>query len=948
MSPKVSVIVPVYNVAEYLGQCLDTILLQTLQDIEVICVDDGSTDDSLNILNMYAMFDERLKVIHQENAGLGPARNRGLKDATGEFIIFLDSDDFFHPEMLEKMVAKAEEDEADITICGYSLFDDKTGKDYWEDKIATKYITASPISPKNYPTDLFTICSPSIWTKLFRHSFLRKNNLSFINVYAEDVPFSYMAMALSNKISLLEECFCHYRQNRNGQITGNRHKKHGANIALPFTELYNNLSRLNLKEFFLKAYQNRFKKTLIWELRGRSPSEKREFLKQLVKKLPLEITESLFEYNTSQPKFSIVIAVYNASSFLKQCLNSCLNQTLREIEIIAVDDGSADNSLEILNEYAKQDKRVKILTQENQHQSIARYNAMKIATGEFVWYVDADDYLDEDSCECLYLYAKIHDLDMLSFACIDFQNDTGFEYEEPYHCLKWLPENFIPVFTWQNVCNIAPQLAVTAPLTIYRRKFLEINDIHWLHKKIVYEDTPFFTEAMLKNATMGAFPEKFYHKRIHELATTQNMDTNFSDYCWIIKHTLGLVQKLSNKTSVLNTFINSYLLKVYLNYQKLSSEAQKKMTGAFYKLCFNIVKKYHIPLSDELNNLCYDYLKTKSLKKRLGFFYFSLLARWSLSGYAIRPFNLVCKPELTFSVFGFSLLKFKRKSFSLFKKKIHYHPLKLDDTQLLSELKKLGEFTYMINSGNMGDMVIAAATIRWFNKKHLKWKLFKKTDFLPQNFVYGGGGGWTHTWIKGLKDVMNLMKNAKKIVILPSSFDNVPEFIEILDERFVVFCREKKSFDYLVSQKTKAKILLDHDMAFRLQGNVYKNEFAPSDRLEKLITPLRLKAEVLPCHVRLFRTDLESKGHYETDFDLSDSMGWFSPYETEENIDFVLNEMFSFLSHFQTIETDRLHVAIVSALLGKKVILSDNTYGKLEGVYRQTMYKIPNVKLLQK
>ena len=106
MSPKVSVIIPVYNSAEYLGQCLDSIFLQTLNDIEVICVDDGSTDDSPSILSTYAMLDDRLKLVHQENAGPGVARNRGMQEATGEFIIFLDSDDFFHKEMLEKMVAK--------------------------------------------------------------------------------------------------------------------------------------------------------------------------------------------------------------------------------------------------------------------------------------------------------------------------------------------------------------------------------------------------------------------------------------------------------------------------------------------------------------------------------------------------------------------------------------------------------------------------------------------------------------------------------------------------------------------------------------------------------------------------------------------------------------------------------------------------------------------------
>ena len=125
MSPKVSVIVPVYNVSEYLGQCLDSILLQTLQDIEVICVNDGSTDDSLDILQGYAMFDERLKIISQENAGAGAARNNGIKHATGEYIICLDSDDFFEPDMLEKMVAKAEEDGSDVVVCDFYFFNNE-------------------------------------------------------------------------------------------------------------------------------------------------------------------------------------------------------------------------------------------------------------------------------------------------------------------------------------------------------------------------------------------------------------------------------------------------------------------------------------------------------------------------------------------------------------------------------------------------------------------------------------------------------------------------------------------------------------------------------------------------------------------------------------------------------------------------------------------------------
>ena len=110
MSVKVSVILPVYNASDYLHQCMDSIVGQTLKDIEIICVDDGSTDNSLDILKEYEQKDKRVKVIQQKNAGAGAARNNGLSIATGEYLSFLDSDDFFEPDMLEKAYEKAKEE----------------------------------------------------------------------------------------------------------------------------------------------------------------------------------------------------------------------------------------------------------------------------------------------------------------------------------------------------------------------------------------------------------------------------------------------------------------------------------------------------------------------------------------------------------------------------------------------------------------------------------------------------------------------------------------------------------------------------------------------------------------------------------------------------------------------------------------------------------------------
>ena len=119
--PKISVIVPVYNVEEYLDVCLDTIIMQTFKDFEVICVDDGTQDSSGEILDKYALFDKRIKVIHQENKGLSGARNTGVEAANGEYIMFVDSDDYISPLMLENLYKNVKQNKSDFVFCNLCI-----------------------------------------------------------------------------------------------------------------------------------------------------------------------------------------------------------------------------------------------------------------------------------------------------------------------------------------------------------------------------------------------------------------------------------------------------------------------------------------------------------------------------------------------------------------------------------------------------------------------------------------------------------------------------------------------------------------------------------------------------------------------------------------------------------------------------------------------------------
>ncbi len=125
---KISVIVPIYNACKHLRPALESILDQTLREIEIICVDDGSTDTSLDMLKIYQKRDSRIRIITETNAGPGHARNNGLKRARGKYVAFLDADDFFEPELLEKLYNRAEENDLDITIVRYDIFDNKKGK----------------------------------------------------------------------------------------------------------------------------------------------------------------------------------------------------------------------------------------------------------------------------------------------------------------------------------------------------------------------------------------------------------------------------------------------------------------------------------------------------------------------------------------------------------------------------------------------------------------------------------------------------------------------------------------------------------------------------------------------------------------------------------------------------------------------------------------------------
>lgn len=213
---SVSVIVPVYNAGEFLGTTLDSILTQTLSDIEIICVDDGSTDNSREILQEAAARNPRLKIIRQANAGPGAARNAGMQAASGEYLAFLDADDLYEPDMLETMYRQARQFQADVVMCRCDYFSSSQNERHRapdEREIPGEWLLRGFHPAGDAAESLFQLCVGWPWDKLFRTEYVRAHGWDFPPLRnSEDGVFVYPAVAHAQAAGICERILVHHRE----------------------------------------------------------------------------------------------------------------------------------------------------------------------------------------------------------------------------------------------------------------------------------------------------------------------------------------------------------------------------------------------------------------------------------------------------------------------------------------------------------------------------------------------------------------------------------------------------------------------------------------------------------------------------------------------------------------------------------------------------------------
>ena len=218
--PKVSIVIPVYNVEKYLRQCLDSVVNQTLRDIEIICVNDGSKDSSPDILREYAEKDNRIKIIDKANSGYGASMNRGFDLATGEYLGIIESDDYAELNMFESLYEVAKRDDLDVVKSGFFFYYSKPEERNVPSPIASPIMCNrifAPVTDFKSPmeqAEFFNI-KPTIWSAIYRKDFIRSNNIRFNETPGasyQDSSFNFKVWCCAKRVRLVEDCFLHYRQ----------------------------------------------------------------------------------------------------------------------------------------------------------------------------------------------------------------------------------------------------------------------------------------------------------------------------------------------------------------------------------------------------------------------------------------------------------------------------------------------------------------------------------------------------------------------------------------------------------------------------------------------------------------------------------------------------------------------------------------------------------------
>ena len=585
IKPKISIILPIYNDEKYLNDFFNNLLTQTFKNLEIICLDYGSTDKSLFILKKYEKKDKRLLILSQNKENQREINNYGLNIAKGEYVLFLNIGIFFSKEMIYNIIKEADKEKTDILIFGFEKYNIILEKYLYDNfSFQKKKWTNVTFNYSANPNEIFTSFYPFLWNKLFLRSFIRKNDLYFLNkLNTINLFFINIALIKAPKIYLLNEYFVYYQEE-----ISNKTKFNNLYPLKFYKTLFKLKQFLEENKLFLplqEAYKKFVKKVCIYYLKNNKEQnifiyeklKKKGFQKIGIDTIPSDLISEEFHENylnhfyfkhiyevnekyevtiiknanyLFKPKVSVIIPLYNLEKYIIKCLNSVINQKLNEIEIIVVNDGSTDNSLQIVENFAKNKNQILILNQINRGLSEARNTGIKYSKGEFIYFIDGDDYLNENCLFDLYHEAVTKNLDLIFFDANSFFDEKSeknkqdlinqFNYYLFYYHRKGKYKGILKGTEMFLKMRQNKEYRTSACLQFIKKEFYIKVGLSF-YPGIIHEDNLFSLKAILLANRTIHINKNYYNRRIHSNSimtssiNVKNLYGYFIVYCEILK-----------------------------------------------------------------------------------------------------------------------------------------------------------------------------------------------------------------------------------------------------------------------------------------------------------------------------------------------------------------------------------------------------------------------------
>ena len=444
----ISIIVPIYNTDCYLRQCLDSIINQSYKNFEVLLVNDGSVDDSAMICKEFAEKDSRIRYFEKENGGVSSARNLGLKNVKGNYITFVDSDDWVEENYLEVLYNALKENEVDISISAHNYFnmDDNLYylPSYSEEQLHTldigkvsrdEFLELFPeLSSLNHDFN----CAVS---KLFKVDLVK--NLLFdesVN-YGEDLDFFFNLYLNVSSIYYVNQPTYIYRQHQRS-ASNNCLESHVISEIRIYEKILKKITELHIPN---NRYIEKFKIILYFRL-SQFPDS------QVLKSYESFISVMSDSVMYSQSLISIIVPIYNVENYLRMCLDSIEHQTYSNIEVLLINDGSPDSSGEICQEYVARDSRFRYFEKGNGGLSDARNYGVARAKGKFLTFIDSDDWVEATYIEDMYQAALKNDSEIV------ISNYAQFDVKENHYLIHVWDDYYEETYEGEELINKLPLL----------------------------------------------------------------------------------------------------------------------------------------------------------------------------------------------------------------------------------------------------------------------------------------------------------------------------------------------------------------------------------------------------------------------------------------------------------------------------------------------------------